>query len=68
MTKPIPFNPATHTIGLNRKLEASKVPERPDPPIPIDGDEILYLISGRVRVVYLAPGPNNQFRPIAGDG
>ena len=126
MTKPVLFNPATHTIGLNRKLEASKVPERPDPPIPVDGvtfgiatmtensphggemhpdgDEILYLISGRVRVVfldstaedidvgpgnglvvpkgvwhrvdiiepsqivYLTPGSNSQFKPIAGDG
>lgn len=37
MTKPVLFNPATHTIGLNRKLEVSKVPERPDPPIPVDG-------------------------------
>lgn len=116
------FDPRTHTIGLSRKLEASKVPERPDPPVPVegmtfgvatmaensphggemhpDGDEVLYLISGRVRVVfldstaedvemlpgdglvvpkgvwhrvdivepcqivYLTPGPNNQFRPL----
>ena len=125
MTKPILFNPSTHTIGLSRDLVASKVPERPDPPIPIegitfgvatmsensphngemhpDGDEILYLISGRVKVVfldspqedidvrpgdglvvpkrmwhrvdiiepsqivYLTPGPNNEFRPVADD-
>lgn len=122
MKKPIGFDPSTHVIGLDREFEARKVPERPDPPIPVDGmtfgvasmsqnsphggemhpdgDEVLYLISGRVRVVflndvsddvdmrpgdglvvpqgvwhrvdiiepseivYLTPGPNNQFRPI----
>ena len=122
MTKPIIFNPSTHTIGLNRGLAATKMPERPDPPVPFsgvtfgvatmsensphggemhpDGDEVLYLISGRVNVVfldddevdiemglgdglvvpkgtwhrvdiiepsqivYLTPGPNNQFRPV----
>ena len=75
MTGPLAFNPATHTINLNRKLEAAKVEERPDPPVPVDGvtfgvarmsensphggemhpdgDEILYLISGRARVVFL---------------
>ena len=69
------FDPATHTIGLSRNLVASLVPERPDPPVPVDGvtfgvatmtensphggemhpdgDEILYLISGRARVVFL---------------
>ena len=125
MTKPIFFNPSTHTIGLNRGFEASKMPERPDPPVPFsgvtfgvatmsensphggemhpDGDEILYLISGKVKVVlldsddedidvrpgdglvvpkgtwhrvdiiepsqivYLTPGPNNQFRPVLSD-
>ncbi len=125
MTKPILFNPSVHTIGISRDLLASKVPERPDPPIPIegltfgvatmsensphngemhsDGDEILYLISGRVKVVfldspgedifvkpgdglvvpkgmwhrvdiiepsqivYLTPGPNNEFRPVVAD-
>jgi len=121
MNKPIRFDPSTHIIGLDRELQASKVPERPDPPIPVegitfgvaamaensphagerhtDGDEVLYLISGRVRVVfldrdeedidvmpgdglvvpkgwwhrvdilepsrivYLTPGPNNEFKP-----
>lgn len=120
MTNPTRFNPTTHTIGLNRDLVASKVPEQPDPPVAVDGltfgvatmtensphggerhpdgDEVLYLISGRVRVVfiddpiddvdvrpgdglvvpkglwhrvdilepsqivYLTPGPNNEFR------
>ncbi len=89
MTKPIIFSPSTHTIGLNRELEASKVPERPDPPIPIrgvtfgvatmsensphggemhpDGDEILYLISGRVRVV--SPDDPEEDIPVSpGDG
>ena len=125
MTKPVLFSPSTHTIGLNRDLMASKMPERPDPPIPFegmtfgvatmsensphngemhpDGDEVLYLISGRIKVVfpdsaeedivvspgdgvvvpkgmwhrvdiiepsqivYLTPGPNNEFRPLADD-
>jgi len=125
MNKPILFDPSTHTIGLDGNLRATKVPEKPDPPVPFegvtfgiatmaensphdgemhpDGDEVLYLISGRVRVVflddteddidvgpgdglvvpkgvwhrvdiiepsqivYLTPGPNNQFRSLAGD-
>ena len=125
MTKPIRFNPSTHTIGLTRGFAASKMSEKPDPPVPFsgvtfgvatmfensphggevhpDGDEILYLISGRVNVVfldsdeedievvpgdglvvpkgtwhrvdiiepsqivYLTPGPNNQFRPVVVD-
>lgn len=122
MKKPIVFDPSKHVIGLARDLAASKLPERPDPPIPFegvtfgvarmtdnsphggemhpDGDEVLYLISGRIRVVflddpvddvdvhpgdglvvprgmwhrvdiiepseivYLTPGPNNEFRPV----
>jgi mannose-6-phosphate isomerase-like protein (cupin superfamily) len=122
MTKPTRFDPSTHTIGLSHDLVAAKIPERPDPAIPVDGvtfgvaqmsensphggemhadgDEILYLIAGRARVVfldtadddvemlpgdgfvvpkgvwhrvdilepcqlvYLTPGPNNQFRPL----
>lgn len=123
MTCPTKFNPRTHTIGLGRDLLAAKIPERPDPPVPVDGvtfgvatmsensphggemhpdgDEVLYLIAGRARVVfldtddddiemqpgdglvvpkgvwhrvdilepcqivYLTPGPNNEFRPLA---
>lgn len=75
MSGAIRFDPATHTIGLDRNLNASKDPERPDPPLPVDGmtfgvatmsensphggemhadgDEVLYLISGRARVVFL---------------
>lgn len=75
MTKPIPFDPSIHVIGLSRDFAAKKLPERPDPPLPIDGvifgvatmsensphggemhadgDEVLYLISGRIRVVFL---------------
>ena len=118
--RPTIFDPATDTIGLDRKLAASKVPARPDPPVPVDGmtfgvatmaensphggemhpdgDEVLYLVSGKIRIVfldsadedvvvqpggglvvpkgtwhrvdilepsqivYLTPGPNNQFR------
>lgn len=122
MSHPIKFNPRTHIIGLGHDLLASKIPESPDPPVPVegvtfgvaamsensphggemhpDGDEVLYLIAGRARVVfldtdaediemqagdglvvpkgawhrvdilepcrivYLTPGPNNQFRPL----
>jgi len=122
VTRPTKFDPRTHTIGLGYDLGASKIPERPDPPVPVDGvtfgvaamsensphggemhpdgDEVLYLIAGRARVVfldtddddiemqpgdglvvpkgvwhrvdilepcqivYLTPGPNNQFRPL----
>jgi uncharacterized RmlC-like cupin family protein len=75
MSRPRKFDPSTHTIGLTHDLEASKIPERPDPPVPVegltigittmagnsphggemhpDGDEILYLISGRANVVFL---------------
>ena len=125
MTKPIIFNPSTHTIGLTRGFAASRMPASPDPPTPFsgvtfgvasmsensphggeihpDGDEVLYLISGKVKVVflesdeedidvrpgdglvvpkgtwhrvdiiepsqivYLTPGPNNQFRPVQSD-
>ena len=122
MSKPIKFDPATHTIGLNRGFDASTMPEQPDPPVPFsgltfgvatmsensphggemhpDGDEVLYLISGQVNVVfededlddvlmnpgdglvigkglwhrvdilnpsqivYLTPGPRNEYRPL----
>jgi len=125
MSKPIFFDPVVHVVGLDPEFTASKLPERPDPPVPFsgvtfgvatmsensphsgemhpDGDEILYLISGRVKVVfldddeedvdlrpgdglvvpkgawhrvdiiepsqivYLTPGPNNQFRPVPSD-
>lgn len=83
------FDPGVHTIGLSRNLDAVRVPERPDPPIPVDGvtfgvatmsenaphggemhadgDEILYLISGRARVVFINSGDGDiEMRP--GDG
>ncbi|MDH3531693.1 MAG: cupin domain-containing protein [Gammaproteobacteria bacterium] len=83
------FDPALHTIGLSRDLEASLVPEQPDPPIPFDGvtfgvatmaensphagemhadgDEILYLVSGLARVVFLdTDAADIEMRP--GDG
>ena len=37
MTRPIKFDPATQTIGLSHDFDAKLVPERPDPPIPVDG-------------------------------
>jgi len=83
------FDPAKHTIGLSRGLKASKIPEQPDPPVPVDGitfgvatmsensphggemhadgDEILYLISGLVRIVFLDSDADAiEMRP--GDG
>jgi len=75
MTKPIHFDPSTHIVGLSSDVSASKMLERPDPPVPFsgvtfgvatmpesaphggemhpDGDEVLYLISGRAKVVFL---------------
>ena len=122
MNKPVSFDPAVDSIALSRDFAASVVPERPDPPVPVngatfgvatmsrnsphggemhpDGDEVLYLISGQLRVVfldsplddvdvlpgdglvvpkgmwhrvdiiepsqivYLTPGPNNEYRPL----
>ena len=83
------FDPKTHTVGLSRELQASLVPERPDPPIAVDGltfgvasmsensphggerhpdgDEILYLISGRARVVFL-DSDNDDIDLSPGDG
>jgi mannose-6-phosphate isomerase-like protein (cupin superfamily) len=122
MSKPWKFDPSVNTIGVDRRFAATAIPERPDPPVEVDGatfgvammtensphngemhpdgDEVLYLVSGRVRVVfpddehddidvapgdgliipqgtwhrvdilapscivYLTPGPNNQYRPL----
>lgn len=122
MNGPTRFDPSSHVVGLGRDLLAALLPERPDPPIPVDGmtfgvaamaenaphggemhadgDEVLYPVSGRVRVVllesdaadiemkpgdgmlvpkgvwhrvdilepcrivYLTPGPDNEFRPL----
>ena len=123
MSNPFRFNPSENSIGINHHFAASQIPDRPDPPFPVegatfgvatmsensphagemhpDGDEVLYLISGRVKVVfpdspvddidvlpgdglvvpqgmwhrvdilepsqivYLTPGPNNEYRPLA---
>lgn len=89
MTEPMRFNVNTHTIGLSHDLVASKVPEQPDPPIPVegitfgvaamsenaphggemhaDGDEVLYLIDGRARVVFL-DSPFDDVDMRSGDG
>jgi mannose-6-phosphate isomerase-like protein (cupin superfamily) len=75
MIKPLIFHPTVDSIRLSHTFLASAVPDRSDPPIPVDGatfgvatmsensphggemhpdgDEVLYLISGRVRVVFL---------------
>jgi mannose-6-phosphate isomerase-like protein (cupin superfamily) len=89
MTKPMLFDPTTHTIGLDRSLTARRIPERPDPPVPVDGvtvgvatmstnsphggemhpdgDEVLYLISGRARVVFI-DSPDDDIEMTGGDG
>ena len=89
MTRPIRFNPSTHTVGLTRGFAASTMTERPDPPVPFsgvtfgvatmsensphdgevhpDGDEILFLISGRVNVVFIE-GDEEDIEVGPGDG
>ena len=89
MIKPTKFDPATHSIGLSGDFIASKVAQRPDPQIPVDGatfgiatmsensphggemhpdgDEVLCLISGHVRVVFL-DSPEEDIDVNAGDG
>lgn len=89
MNKPVCFDPAVDSIGLSHDFLASLVPDRPDPPIPVngatfgiatmsensphggevhpDGDEVLYLISGRIRVVFLEdPIEDIEVQPGAG--
>ena len=74
---------------MSSGLTATKLPEQPDPPLPVDGltigiammaensphggemhpdgDEVLYLISGRANVVFLdSPAPDIELRPGAG--
>ena len=94
---PVPFSGVTFGVATMSENSPHGGERHPD------GDELLYLISGRVRVVfidsdvsdvdvepgqglvvpqgawhrvdiiepsqivYLTPGPNNQFRPLSGD-
>jgi mannose-6-phosphate isomerase-like protein (cupin superfamily) len=37
LDKPRTFDPAIHVIGMSKRLHATKLPEQPDPPLPIDG-------------------------------
>ena len=89
MTDVVRFDPSVHTVGLSRDLAASLVPERRDPPVPVDGvtigvasmsenappngemhpdgDEVLYLISGRVKVT-LETAPVQELGMAPGDG
>lgn len=89
MTGVVRFDPRMYTVGLSRDLAASLVPERPDPPVPVDGvtigvalmsenaphngemhpdgDEVLYLISGRVKVT-LDTAPAQELDMSPGDG
>lgn len=89
MTGATRFNPKTHSVGLSHGLDASMVPDRHDPPVPVDGltfgvatmlensphggemhpdgDEVLYLISGRAKVVFLDSGAND-IELLPGDG
>lgn len=89
MNKPVCFDPEVDSVGLSHEFLASLVPDRPDPPIPVngatfgiatmsensphggemhpDGDEVLYLISGRIRVVFLDE-PIDDIQVSPGDG
>ena len=122
MSEPVKFDPSKFAVGIGQDFSATRIEERHDPQIPVDGaifgvatmqensphngerhpdgDEVLYLISGRVRVVfvdgdyddidvapgegllvpkgvwhrvdilepcqivYVTPGPNNEYRPL----
>ena len=89
MDKPTRFAADTQVVGLDGGLTAQLHPERPDPPVPVDGltigvasmsknsphggemhpdgDEMLYLISGRVRIVFIdSTDPDLELGP--GDG
>lgn len=81
MTRPLPFDPERHAVGLGRDYEARTIDVQPDPQIPVegatfgvasmsrnaphggerhlDGDEVLYVVSGRIRVVFI-DGWTNQ--------
>ena len=83
------FDPKSHSIGISRDLVATKVPDQPDPPVPVDGltigiatmsensphggemhpdgDEVLYLISGRANVVFL-DNDEQDIELLPGDG
>ena len=37
MDKPTIFDPLTHVIGMSKHLQATILPEQPDPPLPIEG-------------------------------
>ena len=37
MNKPVQFDPSLDSVGVSREFLASLVPDRPDPPIPVDG-------------------------------
>ena len=37
MDKPTIFDPVTHVIGISNRLKATKLPEQPDPPLPVEG-------------------------------
>ena len=89
MDKPTIFDPVTHVIGMSHRLQATTLPEQPDPPLPVDGmtigvvtmaensphggemhpdgDEVLYLISGRANVVFL-DDPDDDIELSPGSG
>lgn len=89
MTGATRFNPKTHSIGISHSLVATMVPDRPDPPVAVDGltigvatmhensphggemhpdgDEVLYLISGRANVVFL-DSDEKDIELLPGDG
>ena len=83
------FDPLNQTVAIRQDMSAATLPERPDPPMPVDGytfgvatmtensphdgemhpdgDEVLYLIVGRVRVT-IETDPVEELQMHPGDG
>lgn len=67
------FGAENHTVAIDRELLARTMPARPDPAIPVDGLIVPKGAWHRVdilepsQIVYLTPGPNGKYRPLADD-
>ena len=64
MAAAIEFDSATHTFGLSRDLVASTVPERPDPPVPVDGVTIGIATMTENSPLRLNPPNSGRLRPV----
>ncbi|NIV18071.1 MAG: hypothetical protein GWN47_06570 [Woeseiaceae bacterium] len=67
------FSPENKTVAIDCELLASTMPAGPDPAIPVDGFIVPKGVWHRVdilepsQIVYLTPGPNGKYRPLADD-